>query len=197
MASTPDKKDLSAGISLERFSIGIGDRFGREGVAQLAALEAARRDGIAVTPVWNKSNREHALIGTRPEDTRRAADAAVRDAGWRHPYRLDADHVGLASVEKFLDACDFFTLDVADFIGRPAPAEAAQALVERVQRLFGARRGLGLGRSAFRSRAAARSRVSALQSASSAAPARRLPPGGGGRCALPCASRREPRDRRA
>jgi len=142
MASTPDKKDLSAGISLERFSIGIGDRFGREGVAQLAALEAARRDGIAVTPVWNKSNREHALIGTRPEDTRRAADAAVRDAGWRHPYRLDADHVGLASVEKFLDACDFFTLDVADFIGRPAPAEAAQALVERVQRLFGARQQL-------------------------------------------------------
>ena len=137
MSPISDKKDLAAGISLERFSIGIGDRFGREGVAQLAALEAARGEGISVTPVWNKSNREHTLIGTRPEDTRQAADAAVREAGWRHSYRLDADHVGLANVEKFLDACDFFTLDVADFIGKPAPADAVQSLVDRVKQLFG------------------------------------------------------------
>ncbi|MGI5870386.1 MAG: tagaturonate epimerase family protein [Kiritimatiellia bacterium] len=142
MSSISGKNDLSAGISLARFSLGIGDRFGRAGAAQLAALQAAQREGIAVTPVWNKSNREHALIGTRPEDTRQAADAAVRAAGWRQPYRLDADHVGLANVEKFLDAYDFFTLDVADLIGKPAPADVVKSLVERVKRLFGTRQQL-------------------------------------------------------
>ena len=121
---------------LERFSMGVGDRFGREGAAQLSALAAARREGIAVTPVWNKSNREHTFIGTRPEDTRRAADAAVRETGWTHPYLLDADHVGLANVDKFLDVCDFFTLDVAESIGCPSAPEAVEALCKRVKNIF-------------------------------------------------------------
>jgi len=123
--------------ALERFSLGIGDRFGLEGRAQLDALAAARREGIAVTPVWNKSNREHTLIGTRPEDARAAADAAVREAGWRHPYRLDADHVGLGNVDRFLDACDFFTLDVAESIGRPSDPARVRELAERVRSRFG------------------------------------------------------------
>lgn len=31
----------------------------------------------SVIPVWNKSNREHVIIGSNPEATRHAADAAV------------------------------------------------------------------------------------------------------------------------
>ena len=54
-------------MALEKYSIGIGDRFGREGQAQLRALETARRRGASITPVWNKSNREHKIIGTTPE----------------------------------------------------------------------------------------------------------------------------------
>ena len=63
-------------ISLDKFSIGIGDRFGHQARAQLRAIKALEAQGVHVTPVWNKSNREHMLTGSRPDDTRRAADAA-------------------------------------------------------------------------------------------------------------------------
>ncbi len=106
-------------MNLGRFSIGVGDRFGREGLAQLQAVMQARALGVEVAPVWNKSNREHSIIGTTPEDTRAAADAAVAAAGWNGPYFVDADHISLRTVDGFLAASDFFTLDVADFIGRP------------------------------------------------------------------------------
>jgi hypothetical protein len=123
--------------TLGRFSIGIGDRFGYEGVAQLAALATARQNGIVVTPVWNKSNREHNLIGTCPADARAAADAAVRESLWTHPYWLDADHISLGNVERFMDACDFFTLDVAEQIGQACEPPTMEALARRVEQLFG------------------------------------------------------------
>jgi hypothetical protein len=116
-------------MKLTKYSMGTGDRFGRQGRAQLAALEAARDRGVEITPVWNKSNREHGIIGTAPADTRRAADAAVRAAGWTGAYFVDADHIGLKTVDAFVGSCDFFTLDVADAIGRPAPEEAVREFV--------------------------------------------------------------------
>lgn len=106
-------------IMIEKFSLGVGDRFGKEGTAQLDALQKALEAGVRIVPVWNKSNREHTLIGTEPADTRAAADRAVRDFGWKEPYHLDADHIGLKTVDRFLPHCDFFTIDVADFIGQP------------------------------------------------------------------------------
>jgi hypothetical protein len=33
---------------------------------------------------------------------------------------VDADHIGLQTVDRFIEACDFYTIDVADFIGKPA-----------------------------------------------------------------------------
>jgi hypothetical protein len=116
---------------IERFSIGIGDRFAHQGAAQLAAFVRAREAGVTVIPVWNKSNREHNLIGTEPDSVRAAADAAVRALGWSAGYHVDADHIGLKTVDRFLAASDFFTIDVADFIGTPAPAAEAAAFAER------------------------------------------------------------------
>ena len=106
--------------TISKYSVGIGDRFGLEGPAQLRAFLAAMDRGVTITPVWNKSNREHSLIGTRPEDVRAEADAAVKSCQWTGPYFVDADHIGLATVDKFLAASDFFTIDVADFIGKSA-----------------------------------------------------------------------------
>jgi hypothetical protein len=125
---------------LAKYSIGIGDRFGRQGQAQLAALEAARKEGVEITPVWNKSNREHSIIGTRPADTRKAADAAVKAAGWQGPYRVDADHIGLGTVDAFIECSDFFTLDVADKIGREAPEESVRGFLASRGGLAGKRR---------------------------------------------------------
>jgi hypothetical protein len=116
---------------LGKYSLGVGDRFAHEADAQLVAFEKAARLGVDVTPVWNKSNREHLVVGSEPAGVREAADAAVRAVGWRGAYFVDADHVTATTVERFLDPCDFFTLDVAGSIGRRASAEAVEAFCAR------------------------------------------------------------------
>ena len=86
--------------TLPKFSMGIGDRFGCQGVAQLEAMRLAQAKGIEVVPVWNKSYREHSIIGTRPTDARAEADAAVKALGWNKPYFVDADHVHLKKIGR-------------------------------------------------------------------------------------------------
>lgn len=114
---------------LPRLSFGVGDRFAHQAGAQLAAFEALAAEGTVVAPVWNKSHREHTFVGSRPESVRRAAAAAVAARGWAHPWFVDADHVRLDTVEGYAASCDYFTLDVADAIGRPAaPADVAAFL---------------------------------------------------------------------
>ena len=107
-------------MKLPKYSMGIGDRFGKQGEAQLSALIKAGEQGFPVIPVWNKSFREHQIIGTRPGSVRSEADYAVRALNWNAPYFVDADHISLQIVDDFLEASDFFTLDVADSIGEKA-----------------------------------------------------------------------------
>ncbi|MCI0708168.1 MAG: tagaturonate epimerase family protein [Ignavibacteriae bacterium] len=116
-------------MNIEKFSLGIGDRFGLEGVAQLRALQKAEAEGAIVVPVWNKSNREHTIIGTVPDDVRGEADAAVKMCGWKHSYYVDADHIGFTTVEKFLNSSNFFTIDVADYIGKEASQESVEGFL--------------------------------------------------------------------
>ena len=105
---------------LEKYSIGIGDRFAHEGKAQLIAIIKAKEKGIDVVPVWNKSYREHNAVHTLPISVREEADEAVKSLGWKDSYYVDADHIGMKNVDFFIQSSDFFTLDVADFIGQPA-----------------------------------------------------------------------------
>ncbi|NYF80514.1 tagaturonate epimerase family protein [Granulicella arctica] len=128
---------MSDGLRLPKFSVGVGDRFAHQAKAQLAACVLAADAGVEVIPVWNKSNREHMIIGSEPSQTRKAADVAVKELGWTKPYFLDADHINLKTVERFLAPCDFFTLDVADLIGQPAKPEAVAAFVKRHPELVG------------------------------------------------------------
>jgi len=118
-------------MNLGKYSFGIGDRFCHQGKAQLTALMKAAGLGFDITPVWNKSNREHTIIGTEPADTRTEADDAVAACGWDGPYFVDADHIGLGNVDKFIEPSDFFTLDVADFIAQPADQADVDAFVEK------------------------------------------------------------------
>jgi len=103
-------------LTLEKFSLGVGDRFAHQAKAQLQACKMAADRGATVIPVWNKSNREHLIVGSEPGSVRAAADAAVHDLGWKLPYHVDADHINLGTVDRFLDASDFYTLDVASAI---------------------------------------------------------------------------------
>ena len=110
--------------TIGKYSFGIGDRFNHEAVNQLKALIKVEKDfGVHFTPVWNKSNREHTPIGTEPMETRKEADAAVKALGYTDAYFCDADHINLTNVDKFIDACDFFTIDVADYIGKTGTME--------------------------------------------------------------------------
>jgi len=128
---------MSEGLKLPRFSLGVGDRFAHQAVAQLAACVLAADAGVEVVPVWNKSNREHTIIGSEPSQTRTEADAAVKKLDWTKPYFLDADHINLKTVGRFLEPCDFFTLDVADLIGQSANAKDISAFVSRHPELVG------------------------------------------------------------
>jgi hypothetical protein len=118
-------------MQLEKFSLGVGDRFAHQAKAQLAACICAASRGVTVVPVWNKSNREHNIIGSEPFTARAAADAAVRQLGWRDSYYVDADHIDLSTVERFLAPCEFFTIDVAASIGRAPAAGQAEAFLDR------------------------------------------------------------------
>jgi tagaturonate epimerase len=108
-------------MMISKYSFGIGDRFARQGIAQLKAFEKAQASGTYITPVWNKSYREHKTVGSDHRSVRQEADQAVRALQWQHPYLVDADHINLANVDGFLEHSDFFTIDVADFIGQKAP----------------------------------------------------------------------------
>jgi hypothetical protein len=118
-------------MELGKYSFGTGDRFSHEGKAQLAALiEAKDKYGIDFVPVWNKSNREHQIIGTDPMDTRREADEAINTLGYGKPYYVDADHINMNNVDRFMDASDFFTIDVADYIGKATDADSTEKFVQ-------------------------------------------------------------------
>ncbi|MCA1949051.1 MAG: tagaturonate epimerase family protein [Treponema sp.] len=122
---------------LARFSMGIGDRFGHQGKAQLAALAEAKRLGCTIIPVWNKSYREHSIIHTDPKQVRREADEAVAALGWTEAYHVDADHISLKTVDLFLDSSDFYTLDVADYTGKAADESSIGSFVSKYRPLIG------------------------------------------------------------
>ena len=117
-------------MKIGKYSFGVGDRFAHQGEAQLRALMKANAQGIEITPVWNKSNREHNTIHSEPIQTRQEADAAVKALGWNGQYCVDADHINLTNVDRFVDVSDFFTLDVAMYIGNASSDEEVAAFIE-------------------------------------------------------------------
>ena len=83
---------------IEKYSLGMGDRFARQGKAQLQAIMQARALGIEVTPVWNKSNREHTLVGTEPASVLAEAESAVAALGFDGSFHIDADHINFVRI---------------------------------------------------------------------------------------------------
>lgn len=124
-------------MKLGKYSIGVGDRFTYQGKAQLSAIMKANETGLDITPVWNKSNREHLYVGTVPADTRMEADGAVKALNYRGAYFVDADHINLTTVSKYVAVSDFFTLDVASFIGKESSKEEVNAFVTSCEKYLG------------------------------------------------------------
>ena len=124
-------------MQLGKFSLGIGDRFSHQGVAQLRAIAKANMAGLDISPVWNKSNREHIYVHSHPADVRKEADAAVAALGFTGKYFVDADHINLSTVAPFVETADFFTLDVASFIGKESPEAEVKAFVASCSKYLG------------------------------------------------------------
>jgi hypothetical protein len=124
-------------LILEKLSIGVGDRFAHQAKAQLRACELAAAHGADIVPVWNKSNREHTFVGSEPQSVLDAAKIAVAALGWKKGWHVDADHIRIETVDRFLPHSDFFTLDVADSIGKPAAPADVAAFITRHPELIG------------------------------------------------------------
>jgi len=123
---------------LERYTIGVGDRFAHQAAAQLRAFQRMEARGVEVIPVWNKSNREHTFVGSEPQSVYDAAQVAVAELGWNKSWHVDADHIGMPTVDRYLTCSDFFTIDVADSIGKPIGTGEVDAFVSRHRELQGA-----------------------------------------------------------
>ena len=63
-------------MKLDKYSFGMGDRFAHQGRAQLRAVLEAKHAGVQITPVWNKSYREHKTIGSSKIDSFPRSDIA-------------------------------------------------------------------------------------------------------------------------
>ncbi len=124
-------------MQLGKFSLGIGDRFSHQGVAQLRGVLKANKAGLDISPVWNKSNREHIYVHSHPADVRKEADAAVAALGYTGKYFVDADHINLSTVAPFVETADFFTLDVAAFIGKESAEADVKAFVASCAKYMG------------------------------------------------------------
>lgn len=120
-----------------KLTFGVGDRFAHGANAQLQAFISAKELGVDICPTWNKSNREHEIIGSEPQTTRDAADKAVANLGWSGEYLLDADHINLDTVDRFVAPCNFFTLDVADDIGEAADPADVENFINKHPELIG------------------------------------------------------------
>ena len=123
--------------TIEKYSFGIGDRFTRQGKAQLKAIIEANKRGFPVVPVWNKSNREHQIVKTLPADTWREAEEATEALGYSGNWYVDADHINLGSVDATIEHSNFFTLDVADYIGKQAEEQEAEELRNKFEPFLG------------------------------------------------------------
>ncbi len=124
-------------LILDSLSFGIGDRFAHQAASQLRAFQKLESLGVSVTPVWNKSNREHNFVGSEPQSVYDAAQAAIQKLGWSRAWHVDADHIQLATVDRFIACSDFYTIDVADFIGKPASDAEIETFLKRHPELVG------------------------------------------------------------
>ncbi len=124
-------------MNLEKFSFGMGDRFAQEGTAQLEAIQEINNLGIEVIPVWNKSNREHTIIGSSPHSVRQEAVDAVATCRYSGNFYTDADHINADTVDRFIDSHDFFTIDVAHFIGMAPGTDSTRSFIAQYSKYLG------------------------------------------------------------
>ena len=128
----------SSNLKLSRYSIGTGDRFAHQAKAQLQACVQALEKGIEVDSgleqIEPRTHHHWLRTSVGSAGCGRSGEGAL--TGTIH-ISCDADHITLQTVSRFLSACDFYTIDVADFIGMPASPADIESFVKRHPELLG------------------------------------------------------------
>ena len=57
--------------------------------------------------------------------------------GWKAAHHVDADHINMGTVDGYLDSSDFYTIDVADSIGKSPEGGAVDAFLDKHPELVG------------------------------------------------------------
>ena len=122
---------------LGKYSFGIGDRFAHQGEYQLKGFLKAAEAGFEVTPVWNKSFREHKTVNSKTLSVREEADRAVEKLKWKGNYLVDADHITLETVDEFISYSDFFTIDVANKINLKLDEKEKKSFIQKFSNFKG------------------------------------------------------------
>jgi tagaturonate epimerase len=68
---------------------------------------------------------------------RDAAETAVTALEWKHAWHVDADHIHLDTVDRFIPSSDFFAIDVADSIGKTPEDKELEKFLVRHPELIG------------------------------------------------------------
>ncbi len=121
---------------LAKYSLGIGDRFAHQGEHLLKAFIEAEKKGVEITPVWNKSYREHKMVHSEPSSVYEEADQSVKKLGWKNSFGVDADHINMDNVQPFIECSNFFTIDVSNYIGKGAPEAEIESFVRKTRSIF-------------------------------------------------------------
>ncbi len=87
------------------------------------------RSGIS--PIANT----HSLVRAHKRAGR--CGMAIGQLGWTRPWHIDADHIRLETVDRFIAPSDFFTIDVADSIGQAASPSDIDTFTRRYANLVG------------------------------------------------------------
>ena len=124
-------------MRIQKYSIGIGDRFGHQAKAQIKAIIKAEENGLDIDIVWNKSHREHLITKTSPPEVVKEAQKAVEALKWKGNYYIDADHIRISNVDLYIDSCNYFTLDVAEFIGKKASVDDINIFIYKYEKYLG------------------------------------------------------------
>ncbi|MEL7121289.1 MAG: tagaturonate epimerase family protein [Bacteroidota bacterium] len=122
---------------IKKYSFGIGDRFAHQGKYQLQAFVEAQQLGLDISPVWNKSYREHKTVHSLHRSVRVEADQAVQALDWKEPYFVDADHITINTVDPFIPYSDFFTIDIAEQINSPLSLQEKSEFLKKYQEYIG------------------------------------------------------------
>ena len=98
---------------------------------------STKEKGVDITPVWNKSFREHQIIGSTQLDVKAEAKNAVESLNWKNSYFIDADHINLDSVDLFIESSDFFTIDVAKHLNKKTDSNELNKYIHSCSDLVG------------------------------------------------------------